>query len=233
MGEIIQYEGVAYKKVDRKAQEGDVVMVKGYRRTTRWALEPGIIYPVTEVIGQPAINVNGYIVHVYEGPWNREDYSTVANVYERSPEHDLFIYAPDMPNVQTGTIECEKVRAMQGLQHFTDTPAPESELEKRMRHLEHPFYREARECWQFTQQGQIRKGSEKYPEPFNPDSWSASELLGHAMQENVDQAHYIYGLYTKMYEMEKELKELREFRDQVQKTVVKWGAVNEPESGDA
>ena len=104
---------------------------------------------------------------------------------------------------------------------------------RQVNHLDHPFYSEAREYWQSVQEGQIHKGAEKYPEPFNPSNWTARQLLEHAMQENVDQAHYIYGMYTKMYEMEQEIQELREFRDNVQKTVVKWGSMNEPKDRNA
>ena len=104
---------------------------------------------------------------------------------------------------------------------------------RQVNHLDHPFYSEAREYWQSVQEGQIHKGAEKYPEPFNPSNWTARQLLEHGMQENVDQAHYLYGLYVKVQEMEKELQELREFRDNVQKTVVKWGAMNEPKDRNA
>jgi hypothetical protein len=73
------------------------------------------------------------------------------------------------------------------------------------KHLEHPFYSEANKYREQERIGQIVKGSEKYQEPFNPASWTAKQLLSHAMQENVDQGHYIYGLYEKIEEMEREL----------------------------
>ena len=219
MGEIIQYEGVAYKKVDRKAEHGDVVIA---RESKASSVLPNVPYKVYEKRHTPFIAPDAvWEAPVYDrGRGRTED---TVDVYERAPEHDVYT------KVKTGTIQSVKV--------YTDPlpipHVPESKLDNRMRHLDHPFYREARECWQFAQQGQIRKGSEKYPEPFTPSSWTVRELLDHAMQENVDQAHYIYGMYQKVQEMEKELAELRQFRDQVQKTVVKWGAVNEPESGDA
>lgn len=65
-------------------------------------------------------------------------------------------------------------------------------------HMEHTFYKEAHQIWQDIQQEQIRKGAEKYPLPFNPDNWTENELLQHAMQENVDQVHYMYGMYLKI-----------------------------------
>ena len=217
MGEIIQYEGVAYKKVDRKAEPGDVVICRDVSEIS------SVIANVPhKVLEDCKVHVgNNMRVYLYRSRCGRT--RETVDVYERAPEHDVYT------KVKTGTIQSVKV--------YTDPlpipHVPESKLDNRMRHLEHPFYREARECWQFAQQGQIRKGSEKYPEPFTPSSWTVRELLDHAMQENVDQAHYIYGMYQKVQEMEKELAELRQFRDQVQKTVVKWGAVNEPESGDA
>lgn len=64
-------------------------------------------------------------------------------------------------------------------------------------HHKHPLYKEATNYWLETQAGQINKGAAKYPEPLNPSSWSFKELLDHAMQENVDQVHYITALRTK------------------------------------
>lgn len=72
-----------------------------------------------------------------------------------------------------------------------------------------PFYDKAREMWQETQNEQILKGLKKYPEPFNPHSWTPKELLKHAMQENVDQAHYLVGLYEQLEEQEKEINRLQ------------------------
>lgn len=57
------------------------------------------------------------------------------------------------------------------------------------------FYEEARNLWTATQEEQIEKGILKYREPFNPFSWSPEQLLKHAIQENVDQLHYMVGLY--------------------------------------
>lgn len=201
MGEIIQIEGVAYKLVDRKAKEGDVVIAQASENSD---MKAGEAYLVHARYGAPAVNVGSYHVNVYSRIAGRTE--DTVDVYEEVKDYN---YA-EQP-----------------------VPVPESEYERTKRHLDHPFYKEAHECWHLTQNGQIRKGAEKYPEPFNPANWTIYELMEHAMQENVDQAHYIYGMYTKMYEMEKELQELRTFRDQVHKTVVKWGAMNEPESGNA
>lgn len=58
----------------------------------------------------------------------------------------------------------------------------------------YPFYKKARELWMSTQNNQILKGLQKYPEAFNPSHWTASELLDHALEESVDLVHYIVGL---------------------------------------
>lgn len=58
-----------------------------------------------------------------------------------------------------------------------------------------PFYEDAHTYREAVRRGQIVKGLSKYGRPFNSSDWTAEELLAHAMQENVDQAHYIYGLY--------------------------------------
>ncbi|MBG9783568.1 hypothetical protein [Shouchella lehensis] len=74
-------------------------------------------------------------------------------------------------------------------------------------HMEHIFYKEAHQIWQSVQQEQIRKGAEKYPLPFNPDNWTEKDLLQHAMQENVDQVHYMYGLYLKIKQRNEVIKQ--------------------------
>ncbi len=73
-------------------------------------------------------------------------------------------------------------------------------------HMEHPFYKEVNQFWHEVQEGQIRKGAEKYPLPFDPDNWTETQLLQHAMQENVDQAHYMYGLYLKIKQRDEIIK---------------------------
>jgi chromosome segregation ATPase len=68
------------------------------------------------------------------------------------------------------------------------------------KHVNHPFYSKAREEWVKGQKEQILKGAAKYPEPFNPNSWSNEELFNHCLQENVDQLHYIVGMKERMEE---------------------------------
>jgi chromosome segregation ATPase len=76
------------------------------------------------------------------------------------------------------------------------------------KHFNHPFYKNARNEWIKTQDEQILKGSEKYPEPFTPSSWSNEQLAEHAIQENVDQLHYIVGMKERMEQQEKEIERL-------------------------
>ncbi len=57
-----------------------------------------------------------------------------------------------------------------------------------------PFYEKARNLFLRTQDAQIQKGLLKYPEPFNPMSWTPQELLNHALEEAVDLTHYLVGL---------------------------------------
>lgn len=77
--------------------------------------------------------------------------------------------------------------------------------ENTKKHLNHPFYEDANSYRESVRLDQILKGAEKYPEPFNPKSWTSKQLVEHAMQENVDQAHYIYGLFTRIVELEQAL----------------------------
>jgi hypothetical protein len=61
-----------------------------------------------------------------------------------------------------------------------------------------PFYEKALTLFTQTQNKQIFKGLKKYPEPFNPHSWTSDELLDHALEEAVDLTHYIVGLKEKL-----------------------------------
>jgi hypothetical protein len=69
-------------------------------------------------------------------------------------------------------------------------------------HLSNQLYKDANFAWQRTQVKQIIKGAEKYPEPLNPFSWTGTELVEHALQESVDQVHYLTGLLAQIKEME-------------------------------
>jgi len=65
------------------------------------------------------------------------------------------------------------------------------------KHLFHPLYNDAHATWVSEQHNQIAKGAEKYPEPLNPASWTFEELFRHAVQENVDQMHYLQAMFEK------------------------------------
>jgi hypothetical protein len=78
------------------------------------------------------------------------------------------------------------------------------------------IYDRAKELWANVQREQIEKGMEKYGTPLNPDDWTNEQLLNHAVQENVDQMHYMTSLYeklssttTEMRVRENEIKKLR------------------------
>lgn len=62
--------------------------------------------------------------------------------------------------------------------------------------------------WQRTQLMQILKGVHKYPEPLNHESWTFTELVDHAYQENVDQAHYLSALQLKANQYEQKIQDL-------------------------
>ena len=72
-----------------------------------------------------------------------------------------------------------------------------------------PFYMLARRLWKHTQDSQIQKGIEKYPEPFNPRSWSPQELLNHALEEAVDLTHYLVGLKVLLDDKDDEIRNLK------------------------
>jgi hypothetical protein len=80
----------------------------------------------------------------------------------------------------------------------------EQQRKKEEEHLNHPFYKEAVETREEVRIGQIKYGASKYPEPFNPFSWTPKQLLTHARQESVDMDHYLYGLYKWVERLEEE-----------------------------
>lgn len=72
-----------------------------------------------------------------------------------------------------------------------------------------PFYQKALALFTRTQKAQIKKGLEKYPEPFNPHNWTPEELLNHALEETVDLTHYLVGLKELLDAKDKEIEALR------------------------
>jgi predicted lipoprotein len=99
---------------------------------------------------------------------------------------------------------------------------PYSETEQK--HLNHQFYKDAKAYIEKMRIGQILKGANKYPEPFTTASWTSEQIIQHAMQENVDQAHYIYAAMERMWQLEKDLLEAEQLvkwqYQQLQKTKV-------------
>jgi hypothetical protein len=74
-----------------------------------------------------------------------------------------------------------------------------------------PFYKKALALFTRTQEQQIAKGLAKYPEPFNPHSWTPNELLNHALEETVDLTHYLVGLKDLLDEKDKEIARLKRY----------------------
>lgn len=72
-----------------------------------------------------------------------------------------------------------------------------------------PFYKKALQLFARTQTAQIEKGLAKYPEPFNPLSWTPEELLNHALEETVDLTHYLVGLKDLLDAKEQEIRDLK------------------------
>lgn len=72
-----------------------------------------------------------------------------------------------------------------------------------------PFYKKALDLFTSTQARQIEKGIQKYPEPFNPFSWTPTELLNHALEETVDLTHYLVGLKELLDGKDHEIKQLK------------------------
>jgi len=81
--------------------------------------------------------------------------------------------------------------------------------ERKNKHQNHPFYKNARSKWLTVQNNQINKGAEKYPNPFEPADWTIEQLGNHAIEENVDQLHYIVGFIEKAKALETENLELK------------------------
>lgn len=72
-----------------------------------------------------------------------------------------------------------------------------------------PFYKKALSLFTRTQEAQIQKGLAKYPEPFNPHSWTPDELLTHALEEAVDLTHYLVGLKELLDKKDQEIEKLK------------------------
>ena len=70
------------------------------------------------------------------------------------------------------------------------------------KHIHHPFYKKVDKLVEDVRMMQLRKGAEKYPEPFNPSSWTGKGLAIHALQELRDGQVYVVGMLERIEELE-------------------------------
>lgn len=90
------------------------------------------------------------------------------------------------------------------LENLTDQQLKKLEnipVEKLKEHFNNPLYSKTRDVWEKAQFNQILKGAKKYPETFNPRSWDNDELFNHAVEESIDQMHYIVGMKQRIDEL--------------------------------
>lgn len=73
---------------------------------------------------------------------------------------------------------------------------------------QHPVYVESDQFRDEVKDMQRLKGAEKYPELFNPSSWTDDELANHAMMEFHDGGEYVAGMRTRMRELRIEIARL-------------------------
>lgn len=77
------------------------------------------------------------------------------------------------------------------------------------KHIHHPFYKKVDKLVEDVRMTQLRKGAEKYPEPFTPSNWTGKELAIHALQELRDAQVYVVGMLERIEELEHENELLR------------------------
>lgn len=77
------------------------------------------------------------------------------------------------------------------------------------KHIHHPFYKKVDKLVEDVRMMQLRKGAEKYPEPFTPSSWTGKELAIHALQELRDGQVYVVGMLERIEGLEMENRHLR------------------------
>jgi uncharacterized UPF0160 family protein len=80
----------------------------------------------------------------------------------------------------------------------------QEESEALQKQLDHKFYKDADAFRNGVKMETLKKAAVKYPEPFNPASWTIEQLAKHAMAENYDQQNYIYGMYERLTTLERE-----------------------------
>ncbi|MDN4525339.1 hypothetical protein [Fictibacillus fluitans] len=82
-----------------------------------------------------------------------------------------------------------------------------AEKDPLLKQLQHPFYRETDDYRDEIKMRTLEKAAVKYPEPFNPESWTSDQLADHAMAENYDQSNYITGMRNRMRKLEQLVEE--------------------------
>lgn len=99
--------------------------------------------------------------------------------------------------------DCERYRK----QNPTAARAKAAADENERKHLNHPFYKRVENVVNEVAREQIIKGSEKYSEPFNPQSWTGAQLVKHGLQEARDLQVYLVGLLDHIERMDNHFKE--------------------------
>lgn len=74
----------------------------------------------------------------------------------------------------------------------------------------HYLYKRSEELDAVAKEQQIVKGAEKYPEPLEPDSWTALQGAEHAFQELHDLKQYVTLQLIKNERLEARVKELED-----------------------
>lgn len=111
----------------------------------------------------------------------------------------------------------------------------ELDLDERLHaQINHPLYKDARNEYTRVQREQMMKAAQKYPTPLNPSEWGGEKLVRHAMEELVDQSHYLIGIKEEFRRLNKENEELkienkrlRELMDEVYEQRNKEARANE------
>jgi hypothetical protein len=85
------------------------------------------------------------------------------------------------------------------------------------RHLGNWVYKEARELTEEVRREQIMKGAAKYPVPLGDADWTPLQLVNHAMQENVDQVHYLTMLKFEIEQLNAKIERLEKENARLEK----------------
>jgi hypothetical protein len=75
------------------------------------------------------------------------------------------------------------------------------------------LYTKAQEVFQKIQNQQIQKGLEKYNTPLKSENHTIEELVLHALEENIDQLHYLVAILEKVQDKKKVIPRLSPFEE--------------------